>query len=110
MNGSRKFLFIDFFAMATQAIAVGMTPSSFASGMDVFVSGANFRRLFLWSRLGCSLQEHRMEKKKDTRMTRRVGRDFSGISLRGALKSRDMLTFSEGLDKGGLAFFNTAQN
>ena len=41
-------------------------------------------------------------------MTRRVGRDFLGISLRGALKSRDMVTFSEGLNKGRLAFFDTA--
>jgi hypothetical protein len=67
MNGSQEFLFIDFLAMATQTIAVGDEPLKLCFRDGRLCFRCHFRRLFLWSRLGCGLQERRVEQKKDTK-------------------------------------------
>jgi len=87
---------------------LGINPPCFASERVVFVSGAAFGDSFCGADCVAASKNAGGSRRRITRMTRRVGRDFLGISLRGALKSRDMVTFSEGLNKGRLAFFDTA--
>jgi hypothetical protein len=76
--------------------------------MVVFVSGATFGGSFCGVDWVAPSENTEWSRRRIPRMTRRVGRDFLGISPRIALKSRDVLTFSEGLNKGRWAFFNTA--
>jgi hypothetical protein len=76
--------------------------------MVVFVSGATFGGSFCGADWVAASKNAGWSRRRIPRTSRRVGRDFLGISPRIALKSRDMLTFSEGLNKGRCAFFNTA--